>query len=116
MSHLHTPNYSPSASGRTTPLGHFRDLVSALRENAFFECGHLFDLACKTVQGAANTMLISMSNQVHDAMKNFKTEADSEAHQVCTRPASRSAPLMYSSARYSVSLPGTMPGGLCLRR
>lgn len=42
---LYTPSISPSPSGRSTPLGHFRDAV-------------------------------------HDAFRSFKTETDSEAHQI----------------------------------
>ena len=95
MSSLYTPNISPSASGRNTPLGHFRDFVSAIRKTAVFECSYLYDVACKAVQAVANNMLIRVSTsnklltgispQMHDAASRFRSEDDSEAHQVRAR-------------------------------
>jgi hypothetical protein len=151
MSAFHTPSISPSASGRNTPLGHFRDLVSALRKNTVLECGHLFDLACKTFQSIANNMLASnplthhilvnsmletsmlehkmlennalensmltgTSTQVHDAMRSYKTEDDSEAHQVRLYAASATHILTLWPIRSSVSQLAIKPKAILPRR
>ena len=79
---LYTPSISPSQSGRSTPLGHFRDAVSALHQHANLNLGSLLDSALHTIQDVANNMLIAMSSQVHDAFRSFKSESDSEAHLV----------------------------------
>lgn len=82
MATLGTPSITPTASGRTTPLGHFRDLVSSLREHTIQEAGFLLSYACETLQNYATSILMTMSTQVYDAAAKFKTEADSEAHKV----------------------------------
>lgn len=74
--------YTPTPSGRSTPL-HFRDVVSALHDHPVQECGYLFECACKLMQVYTTQILTGLSQQVHDVMKQYKNEKDSEAHQVC---------------------------------
>ena len=75
-------SYTPTASGRSTPL-HFRDVVSVLQGSLLLqECGHLLETACNYMQEYSTQLLTSVSHQVHDAMAHWKTETDSEAHQV----------------------------------
>ena len=74
-------NFTPTASGRSTPL-HFRDVVSVLNGGLLQECGHLFECACKIMQSYTVHMLTGLSQQVHDIMKQWKSEKESEAHQV----------------------------------
>ncbi|PSR83034.1 hypothetical protein PHLCEN_2v5838 [Hermanssonia centrifuga] len=76
-----TLDFTPTPSGRSTPL-HFRDVVSAIHDHPLQECGHLIDCACKSLQGYVVQVLTSVSHQIHDALKQYKTEGDSEAHKI----------------------------------
>lgn len=67
--------YTPTASGRSTPL-HFKDVVSALKE-----CGHIFECACLAMQTYAGQLLTGVSQQIVDTLKQYKNETESEAHQ-----------------------------------
>ena len=97
-----TPNFTPTPSGRSTPLGHFREVVSFLHEHPMHECSVLFDFTYKLVHIIVINVLITIHKQVHDAMKQFRTEQDSEAHQVralCSQSASSLIGFRRSSAR-----------------
>ena len=78
-------SFTPTPSGRSTPLT-FKDVVSTLNGGLLQECGHLFECACKTMHTYAVHMLTGLSQQVHDVMKQWKSEKESEAHQARPSP------------------------------
>lgn len=88
-----TPNCTPTPSGRSTPLAHFKDVVSALHEHPVQECSHLLDFAYKFIHIIVVNVLIAISTQIHDTMRQFKTEQDSEAHTVRVVPSQSASPL-----------------------
>ncbi len=88
-------NYNtPTASGRNTPL-HFKDVVSFLYNNPFKQLSSLLAWAWDSISLHVELEPVTdkhLTEEHHfnfeqiDAVKNFKHEEESEAHQVRPTP------------------------------